>query len=116
MRPGFIDPSKSRLSNDPTATRSPDDGEGRTTKIYWIHFTRIAAGQDRRFSLFEARESGARCLISAAGRIETPGLVVELLVRRGADPSRTCESVSAAIRNGVSYLTVSGKRGSSVQV
>ena len=77
-------------------------------KSYWIHFAKPAAGQDRRFSLFEAKESGTQCLISPAGRIETPGLVVELLVRCGADPDQTCESVAAAIRNGVSHLTVSG--------
>jgi hypothetical protein len=84
-------------------------------KIYLIHFGKPAAGQDRRFSLFEAKESGAQCLISPAGRIETPGLVVELLVRCGADPSQTCESVAAAIRNGVSHLTVRGSGERSIQ-
>mgnify|MGYP003694036739 CR=1 FL=1 len=36
-------------------------------KIYLIHFGKPAAGQDRRFSLFEAKESGAQCLIFARG-------------------------------------------------
>jgi hypothetical protein len=74
--------------------------------LYWIHFGSVAAGQDRRFSVFEVMETKAQLIISPAGRIETPGVVVELLVRRGADPDETCERVSAAIRNGISHVTV----------
>jgi len=80
--------------------------------LYWIHFGTVATGQDRRFSVFEVMESRAQVILSPAGRIETPGRVVELLVRRGADPDETCERVAAAIRNGISHVTVGRERPS----
>ena len=78
-------------------------------KLYWIHFGEVVRGQDRRFSVFEAGENGAEVVISPAGRIETPGRVVDLLVRRGADPNETCERVAAAIRNGIAHVTVADR-------
>jgi hypothetical protein len=78
--------------------------------LYWIHFGSVSAGQDRRFSVFEVKETGARMIISPAGRIETPGVVVELLIGRGADPEKTCEKVTDAIRNGISHVTVEKER------
>ena len=78
-------------------------------KLYWIHYASAAAGQDRRFSVLEARERRpGRDL--AGGRIETPGVVVEWLVRSGADPDESCRRVSAAIRDGVSHVTVAEGR------
>jgi hypothetical protein len=79
-------------------------------KLYWIHYASVAAGQDRRFSVLEAKENGARVVISPAGRLETPGVVVEWLVRCGADPDESCRRVSAAIRDGVSHVTVAEGR------
>ncbi len=82
--------------------------------LYWIHFGSVDEGQDRRFSVFEVMETQAQVIISPAGRIETPGTVVELLVRRGADPDETCEKVAAAIRNGISHVTVGREKRASV--
>jgi len=82
--------------------------------LYWSHFGSVDDGQDRRFSVFEVMETQARVIISPAGRIETPGVVVELLVRRGADPDETCRKVAAAIRNGVSHVTVGTEKRQSI--